>query len=144
MFFCLSACGHVARPAVAEVPVFIIDEFETGEGEFIFEECGEFILDGFGPFAYEDNEFVDGPGDTSAWDLGVVALEFGVEVFGLCLEEFFCPHLSVELRVVDEGFSFFRGVFDDGWGEFFFADAKEGVVGGVVPEDTDARHLLVE
>ena len=43
---------HIARPAVAEVPVVVINKLEVWEGEFLFEEVGELVLDGLGPLTH--------------------------------------------------------------------------------------------
>ena len=57
------------------VPVVVEDEVEGREGEFCFEEGGEFVLDGAGPAADEDDEPVHYPGDAATRGAGIVAGE---------------------------------------------------------------------
>ena len=122
----------------------VVDELEVREGEFLFEEVGELVLDGLGPLANEYNEFVDVPGDSTTRDLGIVSSELRLDMFCLGFKVFFSPNLTVQLGVVDEGNTFFSCVLNHFRGKFLFANAKELMVIQVIPKDSDARHLLVE
>lgn len=65
-------------------------------------------------------------------------------MFGLCPEILFHPHLSVKMRIIDEGQSLLRSLFNHLRSDFLLADSKERILVKVIPEDTDARHLLVK
>ena len=66
---------HIARPAVTEVPVVVVDELEVREGEVLFEEVGELGLDGLGPLTHQHNELINVPCHTTTGNLRVVTLE---------------------------------------------------------------------
>jgi len=129
---------------VTEVPVLVVHELEVREGELLLNEGRELVEDGFCPVAHEDDELVDVPSHAAAGNLRVVALKLGGFVLGLGLEVLLGPNLTVQLRVVDEGQSFV-GCFLYLFGcQFLLANAKEYVIFGVVPKDSDGRHGLVE
>ena len=129
---------------MSEVPVHVIDEFEVRKVEGIFNESGELVLDGLCPFAHENDELVDVPRDASAGNLGVVALELRVFVFGLCQKVFFCPYLTMQVRVIDEWQAFVGRFLHLFWSELFLADAKEIVFLDIVPEDAYRWHFFVK
>ena len=60
---------------MTEIPVVVIDEFEVWEGELLLYKCSEFFLNRLCPTAYEDNELVDVPSNTTMGYLGIVASE---------------------------------------------------------------------
>ena len=65
-------------------------------------------------------------------------------MFRLRTEIFPCPHLSMQLWIVDERFPFFCSFLHHLGSELLLSHAKEHLVIKVIPEDTDARHLLVK
>ena len=129
---------------MAKIPMLIIDKLEIRKRKLLFYKGCKFIKHRLCPMAYKDNELVDVPSHTASWNLGVVALELGLFVFGLCLKILLGPYLSVQTRIVDKRNTFISRFFNHFWGNFLLANAKKGIVVRVVPEDTNAGHLLVK
>ena len=67
-------------------------------------------MNGLDPMAYQDNESVDGPCHLAMRNLGIVTFELGFCLFGLGEKIFFGLYLTVQLRIVDERFSFLGGI----------------------------------
>ena len=105
--------------------MLVVDVFEVWEGEFLLEKSGEFFLDGLCPMTYEDDEFVDVPGYSTA-------------------KIILCPNLSMQMRIVDEGHASFGCFLYLLGGQFLFANAEEVMLVGIVPKDAHAWHLFVE
>ena len=122
----------------------VVDELEVWEGELLFKESRELVLNGLCPLAYKNYEFIDIPSYASTRNLSVITLELSTFTLRLSLKVFPLPYLTMELGVVDERYTFLSCFFYYLRGEFFLVDTKEIVVLWVVPEDSNARHLLVE
>lgn len=135
---------HISAPTVAKVPVLVINELKIREREFLLYHLRELSLNRFGPLPYEDDEFVDIPSHPSSGHLGVVAFELGS--FACCLgaEVFLGPYLSVQVRVVDERQAVVSRFFRLFGGKLLLADAEEGLVLRIIPEDSDLRHRFVQ
>ena len=65
-------------------------------------------------------------------------------MFRLCLKIFLCPHLPVQLGIVDEGLAFLCCIFHFSWRQLFLAHPEKSVVFWVVPKDSDTWHLLIK
>ena len=50
----------------------------------------------------------------------------------------------MQMWIIDERLSFLSGLLHLSWSQLFFAHSEKGVVFGVVPENSHARHLLVK
>lgn len=140
----LSACRHIATPAVAEVPMVIIDKLEVREGELLLEQLCELLLNRLSPLANEHDELIDVPSHSASGDLRVVASKPSLLAFSLSLEILLCPDLPVQFGVVDERNTFLSRLFHFARCEFLLMYPKEPVFHRIVPENPYARHLLVE
>lgn len=135
---------HIARPSVAQVPMLIIDEFKIRQRELLLEKLSQLFLNGFCPSSYENNKFINVPCYSSSWYLCVVAFKFCFFMLGLGTKVFFGPYLPVKVWVVNEWDSVLSSFLHSLRSQFFFVNTKERMVLRVIPEDSHARHLLIE
>lgn len=141
---CLSTGWHVTRPTVAQIPVRIIHKLETGQRElFLYQFC-QLFLDWFGPVSDKHNKLIDTPCYSATGYLCIITTELCLQVFGLCAEILFCPHLSVKVWIVDKRHPFIRCFFHLLWCQFHLTDTEKRMVLRVVPKNAHARHLFVE
>ena len=108
------------------VPVGVEDEVEGREGEFCFEEGGEFVLNGASPAADKDDELVHDPGNAATRGAGIVARK-----------SLLLPDVFVRFRVDDERIAIPGSSLHSGRGHRLFPDAEKRVGFRIVPEDTD-------
>ena len=76
--------------------------------------------------------------------MSVVTFELGINVFGLCTEVLLSPNLTVQFGVVYEGHASFGRSLNVSGSNLFLIYPKQIMLLLVVPEDSDAGHLLVE
>ena len=129
---------------MTKVPMFIIDKLEIRKGKLLFYKGSEFIKHRLCPMTNKNNELVDVPGHTTSWNLGIITFELSVFVISLCLKILFSPYLSMQMRIIDKWKTFVSRFFNHLWSNFLLANAKEGIVVRIIPEDTNARHLLIK
>ena len=106
--------------------MLVIHELEVRQREFFLKQFRQFLLDGLGPFAYENDELVNRPYHT-AGQAGIIGTQ-----------------LSLHIRITDKGAPFLCRLFDHLRSDFFLTHAKETMIGRIVPENAHARHLLIE
>ena len=74
--------------------MLIVTELKVWQRELLFQQGSELIEDRLGPVADQNDELVDSPGDATARNLGVVALELGLLMGGLSFEELLASIIS--------------------------------------------------
>ncbi len=129
---------------MTKILMVIIDILEVRKRKFFLYKRRKFVKNRLSPVAYKDNELIDVSGHATSWHLGVVTLKLRVLMFGLCLKVFFCPNLSVQLRIVDKRKTLISSFLNHLWRYLFLTNSKEGFILWIVPEDTNARHLFIE
>ncbi len=94
--------------------------------------------------AHQNDEFVNIPGNTSTGHLSIVSLELSFNMFSLSLEIFFCPNITVQFGIVYKRHTFLCGLLNITRRNLFLMNSKEAVLLRVIPEDSNAWHLLIE
>lgn len=68
---------------MTQVPVFVVYELEVRQREFIFKQLCQLVLYGLSPLANQHDKLIDGPCDTTARHLRIIALELSIQMFRL-------------------------------------------------------------
>lgn len=102
----------------------------------LFNKRRQLIPNRFSPPTYKNYELVNIPANTSTGYLSIVSFEFGVFMFGLGSEEFFCPHLAMKVRIIDEWQPFVSGFFYHLGDQLLFTHAEKAVLFYIIPENT--------
>ena len=129
---------------MAEIPMDIINKFEIRKSKLFFYHLCQFSFNGLSPLADEDNEFIDIPCHTPSWYLGIVTNKLARFSCRLRTEIFFCPNLTMQMRVVDERKSFIGSFLNLLWRKLLLAHAKEGVIIRIEPENAYLRHGFIQ